>query len=197
MAITIAQSNYGKSHVRVLKVARQPDRHDLKELAVGIQFEGNFDSCYQFGDNTRILPTDTLKNTVYAFAKLYAIEQIEEFARLLAEHFLTDHDQITRARVEIVEDLWTRIPYGGKLHGTAFFGGAREQRTAAVTMTRQGITTEAGIANLLVLRTSGAGFENYLHDPFTTLPEMSDRVLQTVVNATWTYTDDDIPYGPY
>jgi len=76
MSITLAQSNYGKSRVRLVKVARQQDRHDFKQLTVGIQFEGNFESCYLYGDNTRILPTDTMKNTVYAFAKLYAIEQI-------------------------------------------------------------------------------------------------------------------------
>ena len=197
MSITIAHSNYGKSRVRVLKVARQPDRHDLKQLTVGIQFEGNFDSCYQFGDNTRILPSDTLKNTVYAFAKLYAIEQIEDFARQLAEHFLTDHDQISMVRVDIAEDLWVRIPYGGKPHATAFVADGKEQRTAAVTATRDELTTEAGIDNLTMMKTAGSGFENYLHDPFTTLPEMPDRVLATAVRAVWKYTDDDVPFGPY
>src|SRR5579864_5957319 len=135
MSITLAHNNYGKSRVRLFKVARQPDRHDLKQLTVGIQFEGDFESCYRFGDNTRILPTDTMKNTVYAFAKLYSIEQIEEFARTLADHFLTDNDQVSKVEVDIAEDLWTRIPYGGKPHATSFQLGSGEQRTTLVTMT--------------------------------------------------------------
>jgi urate oxidase len=197
MSIVIAQSNYGKSRVRLVKVARQPDRHDLKQLTVGIQFEGDFDSCYQFGDNTRILPTDTMKNTVYAFAKLYAIDQIEDFARQLAEHFLTGNDQISKVRIDIVEDLWARIPFGAKAHATSFMPAGKEQRTAAVTATRDETTTEAGIENLVVLRTAGSGFENYIHDPFTTLPETPDRILATAVKVNWTYTDSDIPFGPY
>jgi len=196
MSIAIAHSNYGKSCVRLVKVSRHPDRHDLKQLTVGIQFEGDFDSCYQFGDNTRILPTDTMKNTVYAFAKLYAIEQIEDFARQLAEHFLTDNDQISKVRIDIAEDLWARIPYGGKPHATSFLPAGKEHRTAAVTGTRDGMVTEAGIDNLVVLKTAGSGFENYIHDPFTTLPETPDRILATAVKVTWTYTDAEISFGP-
>jgi urate oxidase len=197
MSFAIAHSNYGKSRVRLVKVARQPDRHDLKQLTVGIQFEGNFDSCYEFGDNTRILPTDTMKNTVYAFAKLYAIEQIEEFALHLAEHFLTDNDQISKVRIDIAEDLWARIPYGAKPHATSFMPAGTEQRTAAVTLTRGETIIEAGIDNLVVLKTAGSGFENYIHDPFTTLPETPDRILATAVKVDWMYTDNDIPFGPY
>lgn len=198
MSITLAQNNYGKSRVRIVKVARQPDRHDLKQLTVGVQFEGDFDSCYRYGDNTRILPTDTMKNTVYAFAKLYSIEQIEEFARQLAEHFLTDNPQISKVEIDIAEDLWQRIPYGGKPHASSFMTAGGEQRTTKVTGTREGFVTQAGIENLMVLRTAGSGFENYIHDPFTTLRETEDRILATAVKALWTYTDkNDIAYGPY
>jgi urate oxidase len=197
MSITLAQSNYGKSRVRLVKVARQQDRHDFKQLTVGIQFEGNFESCYLYGDNTRILPTDTMKNTVYAFAKLYAIEQIEDFARQLVEHFLTDNDQLSKVRIDIAEDLWARIPFGGKPHATAFMPASQEQRTAAVTGTREGLVFEAGIDHLVLLKTAGSGFENYIHDPFTTLPETADRILATAVRVTWTYSDSDIPFGTY
>ncbi len=182
-----------------MKVARQQDRHDLKELTVGVEFEGDFESSFVYGDNTRILPSDTLKNTVYAFAKLYSIEQIEEFARRLAEHFLTGQAQLSRVRVEIVEDFWARIPHGGKAHATSFAAAGPEQRTAAANASRDGVSIEAGIDNLVLLRTAGAGFENYIHDPFTTLPEMADRVLAAAVKAAWTYSDteEEIPYGPY
>ena len=197
MSIVLAHNNYGKSCVRLVKVARQPDRHDFKQLTVNVQFEGDFESSYRYGDNTRILPTDTMKNTVYAFAKLYEIEQIEDFARRLAEHFLTDNPQISKVVIDIAEDLWQRIPFGGKPHGTSFMQATGEQRTTTVTGTRDGMTTAAGIDNLVILRTAGSGFENYIHDPFTTLPETEDRILATAVKVSWTYTDNEIPFGPY
>jgi urate oxidase len=197
MSITLAHNNYGKSGIRLVKVARRTDRHDLKQLTVGIQFEGDFESCYVYGDNTRILPTDTMKNTVYAFAKLYEIEQIEEFARHLAEHFLTDNDQISKVRIDIAEDLWARIPHGGKPHGTTFMPAGLEQRTTAVTATRDAMTIAAGIDNLLLLKTAGSGFENYIHDPFTTLAETAERILATAVKVSWTYKDNEIPFNAY
>ncbi len=204
MPIALEQSRYGKSRVRLLKVARQPDRHDLKQLTVAVQFEGDFESSYLYGDNTRILPSDTMKNTVYAFAKLYSIEQIEDFARRLAEHFLTGQAQLSRVRVDIAEDFWTRLPHGGKPHATSFAAAGPERRTTAAIATRGGVSPgaaiiEAGIENLVLLRTAGAAFENYIHDPFTTVPEMPDRILAASLKAAWTYadTEEEIPYGPY
>ena len=91
MSTTLIENSYGASQVRLIKVRRLEDRHDLKELSVGIQFEGEFESSYTSGDNRSILPADTIKNTVYALAKLYTIEQIEDFAQQLINHFLTDN----------------------------------------------------------------------------------------------------------
>jgi urate oxidase len=130
MSTTLIENNYGASHVRLIKVRRLQDRHDLKELSVGIQFEGEFDSSYTTGDNRSILPADTIKNTVYALAKLYTIEQIEDFAQQLINHFLTDNVQVRRVRVEIAEYLWTRIPFGGKQHPWSFTPAGPRARAA-------------------------------------------------------------------
>ena len=197
MSTTLAHSNYGKSRVQLIKLARQRDRHDLKQITVDVQFEGDFESSFLYGDNTKILPADTMKNTVYAFAKLYPIEQIEEFARQLAEHFLTGNDQVSKVRVAVAEDLWSRIPFGAKPHASTFMPASAEQRTAAASGTRDGIAIEAGIDRLTLVRTAGAGFENYLRDPFTTLREAPERILSAIVKAAWTYTDNEIPFGPY
>src|SRR5271170_3501778 len=102
MSTTLIENNYGASHVRLIKVRRLQDRHDLKELSVGIQFEGEFDSSYTTGDNRSILPADTIKNTVYALAKLYTIEQIEDFAQQLINHFLTDNVHVRRQTASLV-----------------------------------------------------------------------------------------------
>lgn len=197
MSVSLARNHYGISRVRLLKVARQPDRHDVKQLSVGVQFEGDFESGFRYGDNTRTLPADTVKNTIQAYAKLYSIEQIEDFARQLAEHFLTDNGQITKARVEVAEDLWERIVYGGKPHATSFRRSGMELRTAVASGSRDDqIVIESGIENLPLLRTAGCSFENFIHDPFTTLEESEDRILPTSVKAVWSYSSDDVSYGP-
>jgi urate oxidase len=185
MSTTLIENNYGTAHVRLLKVRRLQDRHDLKELSVGIQFEGEFASSYTSGDNRSILPADTIKNTVYALAKLYTIEQIEDFAQQLINHFLTDNSQVKRVRVEIAEYLWTRIPFGGKQHPWSFMPAGPERRTTIVTGTRETVFIESGIENLQVVKTTGSGFEGYLHDPFTTL------------KASWLYSDNEIPFSVY
>ncbi len=197
MSTTLIENSYGAAHVRLLKVRRIEDRHDLKELSVSVHFEGEFAESYTAGDNRSILPADTIRNTVYALAKLYAIEAIEEFAQTLIEHFLTGNAQVRRVRVEIAEHLWTRIPFGGKPHPWSFTPAGPERRTAVVTGTREVVFVEAGLENLQVIKTSGAGFEGYLHDPFTTLKETSDRILATAVKATWLYSDNEIPFSVY
>ena len=197
MSTTLIENNYGAASVRLMKVRRLQDRHDLKELSVGIQFEGEFESSYTSGDNRSILPADTIKNTVYALAKLYTIEQIEEFAQQLINHFLTDNAQVKRVRVEIAEHFWTRIPFGGKQHPWSFTPSGPERRTTMVTGTRDTVFIESGIENLQIVKTTGSAFEGYVHDPFTTLKETSDRILATAVKASWLYSDNDIPFGVY
>jgi urate oxidase len=109
MPITLASNNYGKSRVRVLKVTRHADRHDLAELTVGVQFQGAFDAVHLSGDNSSVLPTDTMKNTVNALAKAWSGEQIEDFGCQLAAHFLTNNPQVSRVRIEIAQTEWTRM----------------------------------------------------------------------------------------
>lgn len=197
MSTTIIENNYGASHVRLIKVRRMQDRHDIKELSVRIQFEGEFENSYTTGDNRSILPADTIKNTVYALAKLYTIEQIEEFAQQLINHFLTDNSQLKQVRVEIAEYFWIHIPFGGKQHPWSFTPSVPERRTTMVTGTRNTVFIESGIENLQIVKTTGAGFEGYLRDPFTTLKETSDRILATAVKASWLYADNEIPFGVY
>src|SRR5579884_866047 len=197
MPISLAQGKYGESRVRLMKVSRRQDRHDVKQITAAIRFEGDFESSFTSGDNANVLPADTMKNTVYALAKLYPIEQVEEFGRQVADHFLTDRASISRLSVDLVEELWAHVPYGGKPHGNSFTPGARERRTALVRASREETSIEGGITGLQLLKTAGAEFRHYIRDPFTTLPESADRVLAVSVNARWTYTELDIPFGPY
>jgi urate oxidase len=190
MPITLASNNYGKSRVRVVKVTRHADRRDLSELTVNVQFEGAFDAVHLSGDNSSVLPTDTMKNTVNALAKAWSGEQIEDFGCQLTNHFLSENPQVSRVRIEIKQTEWTRMaPH-------AFTRGSDEKRTTRVTATRTTVGVESGIENLIVLKTSGSAFAGYIKDRYTTLKETTDRIFATVITATWTYRTPQVAFGP-
>ena len=196
MAIHLAENSYGNSRVRLLRVTRQQGRHDVKEINLAIRFEGDFEAAHAQGDNRKILPEDTMKNTVYALARQHSIEAIENLGLHLIDHFLTYNPQISRVFVSAAETLWTRFPHGGKPHPSTFTRGGDEKRTAEVSGTRDRIEIRAGTENLGVLKTSNSTFENFLKDPYTTLEDKQDSIVSTTVSADWLYTEEDAEFAP-
>jgi urate oxidase len=194
MAIRLGENNYGKQRVRILQVVRHPDRHDVKELTLGIRLEGDFEAAHSKGDNRKVLPTDTMKNTVYALAKQHAIESPEEFCLRLADHFLARNPQVSRVRIEAAETLWTRLAVGGKPYPHTFTGSSNEKRTAALAATGKDKTLHAGIEGLVALKTTDSAFENFLKDEYTTLKEDRNRILATSIRATWFYRENAIDF---
>jgi len=186
--IVLGQTSYGKSAVRLVKVTRHPDRHDLRDLNVDVALAGDFEAAHVLGDNTNLLATDTMRNTVYALAKDHPIDSIEAFGLALVNHFLAAGPTVTQASVHITEYPWGRIEVQGRGHEHSFIRGAGE-RTATVTGTATGAQVEAGIANLLILKTTNSGWEGFHHEAYTTLPETNDRILATSVTAQWLYSD--------
>jgi urate oxidase len=197
MAVKLAENNYGESRVRLLRVVRQKGRHDIKELSVGIQFEGDFEAAHAKADNKKILPTDTMKNSVYAIARQYPVEAIEDFALHLIEHFLTYNDQVSRVRIEMTENPWSRIRHGSKPHAFAFTkASGQEKRTATLLGTRDGTSIRAGIHGLHVLKTAKSSFDGFLRDPYTTLKVDRDGILATTIQADWLYEGDEVEFSP-
>jgi urate oxidase len=197
MAIRLGENNYGKQRVRILQVTRHTDRHDIKELTIGIRLEGDFETAHTKGDNRKVLPTDTMKNTVYALAKRHAIESPEEFCLRLADHFLARNPQISRVRIEAAETLWTRLAVEANAHPHAFTGSSNEKRTAALAATCKEKTLHAGIAGLVVLKTTDSAFEGFLKDEYTTLKEDRDRILATSICANWLYRESTVDFDHY
>jgi len=195
MPAALGENRYGKSRVRLVRVTRHGDRHDLADLMVSIRFEGDFAAAHADGDNRHVLPTDTMKNTVYALAKNHPVDPIEEFAIRLARHFLEGNPPLSGVVIGIRENLWTRIPVGGSPHRHAFNSAGAERRTTRVAATRDGITVHSGIDGLVVLKTTGSGFAGFHRDALTTLPETSDRILATRVRARWEYWGGDVAWS--
>lgn len=175
---------YGKTGIRLLRLDRANTPHRVLETTVEIRLEGDFAEAYD-GDNSRVLPTDTQKNTVYALARQEPFETIEELGLLLARHFLDGQPQVERATVELVERPWQQL---GE-HPDAFVGGGEERRTAQVVADREQTRLSSGIRDLLILKTSRSGFEGFPRDRYTTLKETADRLFATRLEATWSYRE--------
>ncbi|MGA8075387.1 MAG: urate oxidase [Candidatus Acidiferrales bacterium] len=196
MRIRLGQNNYGKSRVRMLRLSRQERHHEIKELTLEILFEGDFDRVHTEGDNAKILPTDTIKNTVYVLAKQYPPEPMEEFAEHLIEHFLTYNPQVSRVKIACSEHPWNRITVGDKPHATSFIRAGNETRTAVVTGTREETRFAAGIHDLAIMKTAGSAFEGFVRDPYTSLKSTMDRILMTNVRAEWHYAAEEVAFSP-
>lgn len=194
MAIRLAENNYGKQRVRILQVTRHADRHDIRELTLSIRLEGDFETAHTKGDNHKVLPTDTMKNTVYALSRQHRIETPETFCMKLAEHFLTHHPQVSRVRIDASQALWVRLPFGKRLHPHTFTRSSDEKRTAAVSCIRKEKTIRAGLDGLVVLKTTDSAFEGFLRDEYTTLKEDRNRILATVIRANWLYRDGAVEF---
>ncbi len=180
MAI-LGANRYGKAEVRLLKVDRATDRHDVHDLNVSIALSGDMTGVHLVGDNSTVLPTDTQKNTVYAFAAEHGVDQVEDFAALLARHFVDSQPSVTRARVHVEEFAWTRLD--GADH--SFAQTSREVRTATVTYDGQVERVLTGITGLVLLSSTGSEFQGFARDAYTTLADADDRILCTSLDAQW------------
>jgi urate oxidase len=188
----LGPNSYGKSGIRLVKVTRRPDRHDLKDVTVAVRLEGDFDKAHTVGDNSAVLPTDTMKNTVYALASEHSLEELESFGLVLARHFVQSHPPVSRARVEISEHLWERVDVSGRPHRHAFRRAGEETRLARIALDRGGKpSVEAGIENLVILKTAQSGFAGFPRDRYTTLKETGDRILATALSAVWSYVEPE------
>jgi urate oxidase len=195
MPVKLARNNYGKSRVRLVRVTRINGVHHLKDVSVDIQLEGDFEAVHTRGDNSNVLPTDTMKNTVYVLAQQRPVGAIEEFGQRLVRHFLQNSSQLSAARIAITENLWARIAANNEPHPWAFVSSGREKRTANVSGDRKQMSIEAGIDDLLILKSGDSAFDGYIRDPYTTLKETRDRIFATVLKASWSYIRDDLDFG--
>jgi len=186
---------YGKARVRVMKILREGPVHTLKDLEVAAFLKGDFASSYTSGDNTKVVATDTMKNTINVFAHQHLGQDIERFALTLGEHFLTRYEQVHESEIQISERRWERLTVNGKPHSHSFAAGSEARMFTHVTCSDAAQTVRSGIRNLVILKSTGSGFENYPKDEFTTLPETADRILATSFSATWTFKDQPDHYG--
>jgi urate oxidase len=195
MTIILGDNQYGKAETHLVRVSRAGVTHEVKDLVVSIALAGDFEASHVAGDNSKVVPTDTQKNTVFAFAKEAPVGESEEFALRLARHFAADFESVRRARVTIEEHGWSRIRAAGRPHPHAFVSAGSEKRLAAVTSTKDAAWVVSGLSGLVLLKSTGSEFWGYPKDRYTTLEETQDRVLSTGVMARWRYGRLDVDWA--
>ncbi|WP_433295254.1 factor-independent urate hydroxylase [Actinoplanes sp. CA-030573] len=179
MAIVLGPNRYGKAETRLVRVVRDGDSHSLTDLNVSVSLSGDLAATHLTGDNSGVLPTDTMKNTVYAFAKEHGVGEPEEFALRLARHFVTTQGQIRAARVSIEAYGWDRLgPHSFRKQGSHI-------RLASVVVTAEQEQVVSGVTGLTLMNTTASEFHGFPKDRYTTLPETRDRILATAVDARW------------
>jgi urate oxidase len=182
MAIVLGANQYGKADIRLLHVSRDGGTHAIRDLNVTVTLSGDLAATHLTGDNTEVLTTDAQKNTVFAFAKEYGVDQIEDFALVLARHFVDSQAAISFARITVEQYPWER------LGGHSFCRSGREVRTAMVSYDGQGSWVVSGLRDLTLLNSAGSEFWGFARDRYTTLAETTDRILATAVNARWRHS---------
>jgi len=195
MSIVFGDNQYGKAEVRLVRVTRDGDRHQLKDLNVSTALRGDFGAAHLAGDNAHVLPTDTQKNTVFAFAQRYGVGEIEDFALRLGQHFVESFDWVSGAKVSIEEYGWDRISVDGAEHGHAFSRAGGGTRTTVVTIEGTDAWVISGLTDLVVLKSTGSEFTGFPRDEYTTLAEDRDRILATAVTARWRYAGSRLDWA--
>ncbi len=192
---SLGENQYGKEGIRLTKVVRRGSRHELHEYCLGIRLQGAFEPCYRTGNNASVIPTDSLRNTVYALARQMTFESPEDLGAILTNYFLQGYPQVSFVGVDVAMTLWSRLRVDGRDHDNAFAGPGMGVRTAAIHHTRgQPVTTQGGIRDLHLIKTTDSGFAGFRRDRYTTLTETTDRILATNVRAVWTYAPQERSY---
>ena len=194
MAIHLHTNAYGKNAINLSRIIRHAHRHEIRQISVDIALQGDFETAHTAGDNSSILPTDTMKNTAYALAKDRFTGSIESFGLVLAEHFLENNRQVDEVSIRITEYRWERLLVEGAPHPYAFVNGGSEKHVAVIVRNRHTLVLSSGIDDLLILKTTDSGFQGYIKDQYTTLKETADRILSTSCDVLWSY--ERLPEDP-
>jgi urate oxidase len=199
MAIVLGPTQYGKAETRVVRIYRDGERHEIRDLNVSTSLRGDFSDAHLTGDQAKVLPTDSQKNTTFAFAKSHAAGAIEDYSIALAEHFVADIPSVHQARIEVDEYSWERVAVGGTGHAHTFVRTGAGVRTtiAAVRdgpgpLKDHGLWVISGIKDLVVLKSTGSEFAGFYKDEYTTLADTTDRILATSLTARWRYAHREV-----
>ena len=199
MGISLGANQYGKAENRVVRVYRDTARHELVDLNVSTSLRGGFADAHMTGDQADVLPTDTQKNTAFAYAKLHGVSSPEDYAIALGRRFLEAAPKADSAQIKVEQYPWDRIATGPDGHDHAFVRRGDGTRTTVVTVSDRGdaehVSVVSGLSDIVLLKTTASEFRGYLKDEYTTLQETDDRIMATSLVARWRYASAEVDWN--
>jgi urate oxidase len=192
--VPLIKNKYGKGRVRVMRVHRDGERHEVSQLSVKAMVEGDFARAYTDADNSTSISTDTIKNVVNAVARENTGLCTEEFCLVLAKRYLELYPQVGSVALTAHETKWSRLSFGGKPHPHSFVLDSNGKPTVEVTATRGGSAMSSGIDGFTFLKSTQSGWENYAVDNYTTIPPTGDRMCATSMVASWKWSSTPSSY---
>lgn len=197
--IVLDGHQYGKAETRIVRIYRDTPRHEIRDINVSTCLRGDFEPAYTAGDQSAVLPTDSQKQTAYAFAKTKGLDPIEEYALSLGTHFVDTVGPVSSARIELDEYAWERVEVDGRGHDHTWVRKGQEIRTASITVSGTGAARKVwvigGVKDLTILKSTGSEFSGFLRDPYTVLEPTDDRVMATSLVAHWRFTSTDVDWN--
>lgn len=192
--IVLGKNQYGKAENRVVRIYRDQPRHEIHDINVSTCLRGDFSAAHLSGDQADVLPTDTQKQTAYAYAKSKGLLSIEDYGLELARHFVNDVGPVEGARIELDEYAWERAIVDGTEHDYTWIRKGQEVRTAATTVDAEGEWVVGGLKDMVILKSTGSEFAGFLKDEYTILEPTHDRVMATSLTAQWRFTSTEIDW---
>jgi urate oxidase len=193
--VPLIKNRYGKGRVRVMRIHRDGDRHEVSQLNIKAMVEGDFSRTFTHADNSSTVSTDTIKNVVNVVARENTALSPEEFCQVLAKKFLDTYPQVASVAITSHETKWERLSFGGKPHPHSFVLDSNGKPTVEVTAKRGGASTlVSGIDGFAFMKSTQSGWENYVKDGYTTIPETADRMCATSMVASWKWSDRPASY---
>ncbi|KAH9925498.1 uricase [Fomitopsis serialis] len=201
----LSRARYGKEKVRVFRIVREGACHRVVEYNVSALVEGDIETSYTQADNSVVVATDSIKNITYYLAKVSPhILSPERFAVHLGTHLVSKYPHLHKAFITIEKLRWARIPIVNdlepvQLHPHSYFRDGEDKRFTSVeidaTLGKDAIIAKvtSGIKDLLVLKSTGSAFENFVRDEYTTLGEVNDRILSTSIDLEYVYRPFAVP----
>jgi urate oxidase len=186
--MSLVSNRYGKGRVRTLRLEKSGEHNTVREMTLQVMLEGAFSQAYTDADNRRVIATDTIKNIVNLVARDHVTAEAEGFCLAVAHRFLETYEHVESVSVFGAETRWARIMIDGVAHPHGFTLDANGQPVVRLTQTRRDCRLESGIENFTFMKSTGSGWSDYLMDEFTTLPETTDRIAATSMNAYWLWS---------
>nr|8OFK_AAA Chain AAA, Uricase [Gallus gallus]8OFK_BBB Chain BBB, Uricase [Gallus gallus]8OFK_CCC Chain CCC, Uricase [Gallus gallus]8OFK_DDD Chain DDD, Uricase [Gallus gallus]8OH8_AAA Chain AAA, Uricase [Gallus gallus]8OH8_BBB Chain BBB, Uricase [Gallus gallus]8OH8_CCC Chain CCC, Uricase [Gallus gallus]8OH8_DDD Chain DDD, Uricase [Gallus gallus] len=186
--IEVLNCEYGKNTIKFLRLHREGKKHFVKEVEVCTHLRLTSAHEYLDGNNSFVIPTDTIKNIVLVLAKKNGISSIEQFAIDICKHFMTTFCQVAYVKTYIQEVPWQRQYQNGVPHIHSFILVPDGIRFCEAEQCRNGpLVVCAGIKDLKLMKTTQSGFEGFYRNEHTTLPERNDRILCGEFFCKWSY----------